>query len=49
MLVNRQERWGGFFQTYKLCSVLKSVNTNVNEEMFVLGIVNCTSYVCQSQ
>lgn len=32
-----------------LCSVLKSVNTNENDEMFVLVMVICMSYVCQSQ
>jgi hypothetical protein len=34
---------------YMLCSVLKSVNTNLNDEMFVLVMLNCMSYVCQSQ
>jgi len=50
MLVNRLEGGGGtLFQTYTLCSVLRSVNTNVSDKMFVLGMVNCMSYVCQSQ
>jgi len=57
MLVNRLERLRGgtLFQTYMLCSVLRSVNTNVNfntnvnDEMLVLGMVSCMSYVCQSQ
>lgn len=40
---------GGGFQMYMLCSVLKSVNTNLNDEMFVLVMLNCMSYVCQSQ
>jgi hypothetical protein len=43
------KRWGTVIHTYMLCSVLKSVNTHLNDAMFLLLMVNCMSCVCQSQ